>query len=351
MNKNKNTTFKEAFKDHIIEYKQPYMLGAGFIAWFLLLIIFATVGQTAPYNKTAFELGGFSVAWYAIFILTGAVYAVILAIREAHFLNVNRDHFFDGGMLGIILGIIGARLYYVIFNPPAGGFSEIFNIRGGGLAIHGGVIVGVLFAFIYTKIRKMDRFLVMDLLAPGFLIGQIIGRWGNFFNQEAHGGPMSEGARNFLRHVLPSFVYQNMNIAGTFYHPTFLYESLWNLAGLILLLVIRRKKWFKVGDMIGLYLIWYGLGRGLLIEPFRTDALLFITSADPANFFLNMINRVNVVLSLTLFTTGGILYIYIKNKLKPELPYYFDVVKENEEEALFLLSKEGKKQTKENKKK
>lgn len=342
-------TFKDKLLAHFKKYAQPYIIGVSFAVWFFLMVLLGTVGQTPPFNSIAIEIGSFGIAWYAVFILTGVIFAVVLAMREAHFLNVNRDHLFDAAMIGLIVGIVGARLYYVIFNP-VGGFMDIINIRGGGLAIHGAVIASVIFAVIYTKIRKMDLLALLDMVAVGFLIAQIVGRWGNFFNQEAHGGPMGEGAQNFLRVVLPSFVYENMNIGGTYYHPTFLYESIWNFVGLIGLLIIRRKRIFKMGDLIGLYLIWYGLGRGLLIEPFREDALLFFINANPTNFFLNMLNRVNVVLSLTLFTTGGSLYIVFKNKFNPDIPYYLDVVNENKEEALYLMSKEGRKKSKEGRK-
>src|SRR5690554_1253591 len=345
MNKTKKNETKEKLKDHFINYKQPYIIGAAFVGWFLLILTLATAGKQPPYNPVAFSLFGLDIAWYAIFILTGAIFAVILSYREAFFLNVNRDHLIDGALIRIVLGIIAASLYYVIFESPDG-FSEIFNLRGGGLAIHGGIIVGVIFVFVYTKIRKMNLFKVLDLLAVGFLIGQIIGRFGNFMNQEAHGGPISANAQTFLSVIIPNFIYNNMFINGVPYHPTFLYESLWNLLGLILLLVLRRKRVFKIGDMIGLYLIWYGLGRGLLIEPFRTDPLLFIESVGMDNIF----NRVNVVLSLTLFVIGRTLYLVIKNNINKELPYYYDVVNENKEEAKFLLSKEGREKRKGNKK-
>lgn len=341
---NEEKTFKENLINHFKKYKQPYIMGAAFVGWFLLLLILAVAGKTPPYNSAAFTLFELEITWYAIFILTGAGFAVILAYREAFFLGVNRDHLIDGGLVGIVLGIIGARLYYVMFNS-VGGIGEIFNIRGGGLAIHGGIIVGVIFVIVYTRVRKMNLFKVLDLLAVGFLIGQIIGRWGNFMNQEAHGGPISFNAQGYLSVIIPNFIYDNMLIGGVYYHPTFLYESLWNLAGLIGLLILRRKRVLKIGDMIGLYLIWYGLGRGLLIEPFRTDPLLFIDSVGAANIF----NRVNVVLSIVLFVLGGTAYLVVKNIIKPDLPYYLDVVNENKEEAFKLLNKENNKSKNKNK--
>lgn len=345
-NKNKNElNFKEKAKKHFLNNKQPYILGVGLVLWFSLLLILATAFKTAPYNNVAFSLFGLDVAWYAVFILTGVIFAVILAYREAFFLNINRDHLIDMAMIGVIIGIIGARLYYVIFHP-VGGFREIFDLRAGGLAIHGAVIAGIIFVIIYAKVRKINLFKLFDLLAVGFLVGQIIGRWGNFMNREAHGGEMSLNAQKYLSVIIPNFIYSNMFIDGAYQHPTFLYESLWNLGGLILLLILRRKRIFKIGDMMGLYLIWYGFGRGLLIEPFRTDPLLFNINAGMGNIF----NRVNVVLSLTLFTIGGLVYIIVKNKILTDLPYYYDVVNENKEEAMFLLSKEGRQKRKKEKK-
>lgn len=307
------------FIDHFISFKVPYLMGSSFVVVFILLVALATAGQTPPYRSEAISIGSFSIAWYAVFILTGISFAVIMAVREAKFLDVNTSHLIDGAMYAIVLSILGARLYYVIFdaNGTYNNIGEVFNISGGGLAIHGAIITAIVFVIVYTKVRKMNVFAVADLLAPGFLIGQIIGRWGNFMNQEAHGGPIKEGTYNVLKNIIPNFILENMNIGGTYYHPTFLYEGLWNLLGLILILVIRRKKVLKLGDLMGYYLIWYGLGRGLLIEPFRTDPL-YIGSL-----------KVNIVLSIGLFAIGGIAYLIVKNVLRRDLPYYVDVVHEN----------------------
>ncbi len=320
MNKNKNTN-ENKFKAHFLDYKEPYAIGIGFVLWFIILLLIATLGQTPPFEKNALELGSLRVAWYAIFILTGIIFAVILAIREAKYLGIDVNHLTDGILIAVPLSIIGARLYYVIFDPAGhagyNNIGDVFNIAGGGLAIHGAIITAIIFVIIYTKVRKMNLWALLDILAPGFLIGQILGRWGNFFNQEAHGGPISTNTYNFLKVILPNFILENMNIGGIYYHPTFLYEGLWNLAGLITILIVRRKTIFKLGDLIGLYLIWYGLGRGLLIEPFRTDPLII--------FGL----RVNVIFSLGIFVVGGIAYMIIKNLLNRDIPYYLDIVKEN----------------------
>ncbi|MDD2575332.1 MAG: prolipoprotein diacylglyceryl transferase [Acholeplasmataceae bacterium] len=336
MNKNKNTNDNK-FTKHFLAYKEPYTIGIGFVLWFIMLLLIATLGQTPPFEKNALEFGSLRITWYAIFILTGIIFAVILAIREAKYLGLDVNHLTDGILIAVPLAIIGARLYYVIFDPQgyAGykNIGDVFNISGGGLAIHGAIITAIIFVVIYTKVRNMNIWSLLDILAPGFLIGQILGRWGNFFNQEAHGGPISTNTYNFLKVILPNFILENMNIGGIYYHPTFLYEGLWNLAGLIAILVVRRKRIFKLGDLIGLYLIWYGLGRGLLIEPFRTDPLII--------FGL----RVNVIFSLGIFVVGGIAYIIIKNLLNRDIPYYLDVVKEN----VVLVEKEKQEKAKQKK--
>ncbi len=311
-------------KEHVIKHEQYYLPG-GFILWFLLLVFLATVGQNPPFSSFALDLGSIQIAWYAIFILSGIGMAAIMAFREAKKLNINSNHLSDGILIAVPLAIIGARLYYVIFDPIKNNYhsiGDVLNIAGGGLAIHGAVIITLIFVVIYTRVRKINIWALLDMIAPGFLIGQIVGRWGNFFNQEAHGGLMTEKAYNFLKYVLPRFVLENMYMTKNgetgYFHPTFLYEGLWNLLGLIIILIVRRKKLLKLGDLIGYYLIWYGLGRGLLIEPFRTDPL-----------FIGNI-RVNVLFSIVLFAVGGLAFIIIKNILFRELPYYADFVLENE---------------------
>lgn len=314
----------KTIKEHIKKYDAFYLTGA-FIFWFLLLILLATVGQTPPYNSLAVDMGFLQIAWYAIFILSGIGMATIMAFREAKRLNINSNHLSDAILIAVPLAIVGARLYYVIFDPVKNNyksFLDVINIAGGGLAIHGAVIITLIFVVIYTRIRKLNIWALLDILAPGFLLGQIVGRWGNFFNQEAHGGLMSDKAYNFLNYVLPKFIMENMYMTESgetgYFHPTFLYEGLWNLLGLIIILIVRRKKLLKLGDLIGYYLIWYGLGRGLLIEPFRTDPL-----------YIGGI-RVNILFSLTLFVLGGVSFLVVKNILFRELPYYYEYVLENE---------------------
>lgn len=318
-------------KAHLIKYRMGYQMGTGMALWFLLLIFMATNGQKPPFDSVALRVGQFSIAWYAVFIISGIIFASILGFYEIKFIGINKDDLYDGILFTVPLAIAGARLYYVIFDPHNSykTIGEVFDIAGGGLAIHGAVITTIIFLIFFTRYKKMNIWKVFDILAPGFLIGQIMGRWGNFFNQEAHGG---ETTREFLKDTLhlPNFIVENMNKGGIYYHPTFLYEGLWNFVGFILILILRRKKVFKIGDLIGFYLIWYGLGRGFLIEPFRTDPLWIGTPVENQAFSLM---KVNILMSLVLFVGGGILYLVLKNLVFfKELPYYIDVYNEGKKE-------------------
>lgn len=303
-----------------------YTMAGAMVSWFIFLLLMATIGQKAPYNSIAIEVGSLSIAWYAVFILSGIVFGASLAFYEIKFLGIKKDDLYDGILFAVPLAIIGARLYYVIFDPSNSyeSIGDILNIAGGGLAIHGAVIITIIFLIFFTRFKKINIWKMLDMLAPGFLIGQIMGRWGNFFNQEAHGGPTT---KTFLKDKLhlPNFIVENMNKGGTYYHPTFLYEGLWNFLGLIIILVLRRKKLFKIGDLIGFYLIWYGLGRGFLIEPFRTDPLWI---GNPVPDVLFSLQKVNILMSLGLFVGGGIIYLVVKNMIFKELPYYIDVFNE-----------------------
>ena len=199
-----------------------------------------------------------------------------------------------------IVYFLGARLYYVLFNLDyyLSNLSEIPAIWHGGLAIHGGIIGGTLTIIIYSlkhKKNKNDIIRYLDICAIGILIGQIIGRWGNFFNQEAHGG---ETTREFLQSIhLPNFIINGMNIGGLYYHPTFLYESLLNLIGLIILLIIRKYKNIKTGMILSIYLMWYSVVR-FFIESMRTDSLML--------YSLKMAQ----VISIIFFILGIIIFIY-----------------------------------------
>ena len=286
---------------------------------FLVVWLLAILTQDGtPYNQTALDLGFAQVQWYAVFILTGLSIGAFLAYEEFKRLGWDTDILFDGLLWAVPLSIVGSRLYYVIFDPTPNynSFMDVINITNGGLSIHGAVITTIIFLFFFTKKKKISFWALADMVAIGFLIGQIVGRWGNFMNREAY-GPVIESP--FILSILPSFIKEQMTISGIVHHPTFLYEGLWNFAGLVFLLITRRKKIFKVGDVLGLYLIWYGLGRGAIIEPLRTGG-------DPGDALRMFGLPTNIVISLTLFMLGGIALILAKQYLIKDQKYYVDLL-------------------------
>lgn len=308
------TTIKQWFFNHIT----PIKLYGGALLYFVVLVILAVVPQTrVPYNNVAIDLGFVEVAWYAVFILSGLLIAVFWSVDEFKKKGLSVDFLYDALLWTVPIAIIGSRIYYVIFDPNKNYQSiiDIINISRGGLSIHGVVITATLFVLFYTKKKGVNFWLIADIVAVGFLIGQIVGRWGNFMNQEAY-GPVIES--QFILNILPAFIKDQMFIAGNYHHPTFLYEGLWNLVGLVILINIRRKKLLKIGDLFALYLMWYGLGRGAIIEPLRTGGAEF----DALRVFGL---PVNIYLSLILFLGGGLLLMFLKNKKLPELPYYAEV--------------------------
>ncbi|WP_166627259.1 prolipoprotein diacylglyceryl transferase [Jeotgalicoccus sp. S0W5] len=225
----------------------------------------------AAIDPVAISLGPLSIHWYGIIILTGMILGYFLAKRETIKRGLPDDLFMDLMMYIIIFSLIGARLYYVLFNLDYYLFNpiDIIKVYEGGMAIHGGLIGGFLAGLIYTKKKGYSFFQIADIAAPSILLGQAIGRWGNFINQEAHGGPVS---RDFLENLMiPEFIINHMNIDGTYYHPTFLYESVWSIIGVVILLLIRPK--LKIGDTILVYLVYYSIGR-FFIEGMRTDSLM-----------------------------------------------------------------------------
>ena len=223
-------------------------------------------------NKYIFEIGNFKVEWYSALIILGAMIGITMVLKEAKRYKYPTEFVFNMMFWAIIFGIIGARVYYVLFNLELyDSFWEACKIWEGGLAVHGGIIAGVLVILLYCKKYKVRAMRMFDFLAPAMLLAQAIGRWGNFFNSEAH------GAATTLAHLeslhIPEFIVKGMNIDGIYYTPTFLYESIWCLVGFLLLLIIRRLKITKVGQPFALYLMWYGLGR-FIIESMRTDSLM-----------------------------------------------------------------------------
>lgn len=334
-----------------------------FLRWSVFEADFASINEDteikAIYNldNVIFSVNVFgwttlTIQAYAFFIVSGIIVAVLLALREAPRVGLKQDDFLDGFLWITPLAIIGARLWYVIYEPSSfigGGFVSTmlrilgFNQVGGswqfvglaGLAIHGAFITAVILAYFYTRKRKIDVFKLLDIVAVGFIIAQAFGRWGNFFNQEAHGGLVGgytgttlnavanlsvQDQYEYLRHTLhiPEFIVNNMYITRAsnalaqepltgFYHPTFFYELTLNLVGFSIMLVLRRIKKVHIGEIFAFYLIWYG-GVRIFIETMRTDPLLFD--------FLGMTLKTAIVTSVTMIILGILVSIYVRLKRK-----------------------------------
>lgn len=230
------------------------------------------------------DIGNFSVAYYGIIIAIGMLAGIAIARSEARRTKQNQEDYLDLAIVAIIFSVIGARIYYVAFSWDVykNDLGSIFNLRQGGLAIYGGVIAAIITTYIFTKVKKMSFPLVADTAGLGLLLGQIIGRWGNFFNREAFGGytnnifamqlPLDSVRASDVTEELMAHLITVDGVSYIQVHPTFLYESMWNLALLLILLKIRKYKKFD-GEVFLLYLAGYGIGR-FWIENLRTDQLL-----------------------------------------------------------------------------
>ncbi len=229
---------------------------------------FPELGISVEVNPIAFQIGDFKIYWYGIIIGIGFLLAVLYGFASCKKMRINKDHLFDAIIGGLIGGIVGARLYYVLFYPGDKYLQnplEIFNIKEGGLGIYGGIIGALLVGALVARWRKMHVFAVLDVASIGFLIGQGIGRWGNFVNQEAFGTATD----------LPWGMYSDrtaLEVVGNV-HPCFLYESLLCLLGFVLLHFFTRKWRQYDGQTFLLYIVWYGATR-FFIEGLRTDSLL-----------------------------------------------------------------------------
>lgn len=229
-----------------------------------------------PLNPIAIDLGPIQIHWYGLIIGFGVLLGLIIALRESERRGLDKEIFTDMILFAVPIAIISARIYYVIFqweyysqNP-----GDIIKIWNGGIAIHGALIGSVLTAMVFAKVKKVSFWKLADIGAPSLLLGQAIGRWGNFMNQEAHGGEIT---RSFLENMhLPEFIINQMYINGTYYHPTFLYESLWNIIGVIILLSLRKVN-LRRGELFLTYVFWYSIGR-FYIEGLRTDSLMLTES-------------------------------------------------------------------------
>jgi len=263
----------------------------------------------AQINRTAFELFGLPIYWYAIIIVSGIAIALWLSNREALRVGLKEDDMTNFILWALPIAIIGARLYYILFDLEQylADPIQIFNTRSGGLAIYGGLIAAVIVLIVYTRHNFIDPWLFLDVVAPSVLLAQAMGRWGNFTNHEAYGG---ETTRQFLESLhLPQFIINNMYIDGAFRQPTFLYESMWSLAGFILILIIRKKVAIKRGELFLGYVIWYSFGR-FFVEGMRTDSLYLFGGI-----------RVSQMLSVVLFV-GGLVLLYYRRKKRTDIQLY-----------------------------
>lgn len=249
-----------------------------------MLVSFPNLDFSVTVNRVAFNLFGIDIYWYAILIATGLVLGLFYIYHFAPYHNLNKNDVLDVATYTIIGGIVGARLYYVIFafDKFKDNLWSIFNLRDGGIAIYGAIIGGFLVILFMSHRKHMNLISCMDLSVIPLFIGQCIGRWGNFFNQEAFGtntnslfAMYSENTHKYLkRHsaeLLQNGIVVDPNLPV---HPTFLYESFWCLIGLIFLLFYRNKRKFT-GEMSIFYAVWYGLGR-FFIEGLRTDSLMIL---------------------------------------------------------------------------
>nr|WP_279325938.1 prolipoprotein diacylglyceryl transferase [Bacillus sp. FJAT-47783] len=229
-----------------------------------------------PLDRVAFELGPIQVYWYGLIIGFGALLGLWLAVRESERRGLHKDLFVDLVLIALPLAIVGARTYYVLFQWDyySQNLADIPKIWQGGLAIHGGLIAAILTGYVFARVKNVSFWKIVDIAAPSIILGQAIGRWGNFMNQEAHGGPVT---REFLENLhLPDFIINQMYINGQYYHPTFLYESIWNLIGFVILLSLRKVN-LRQGELFLSYVIWYSIGR-FFIEEMRTDSLMLTES-------------------------------------------------------------------------
>lgn len=256
-------------------------------------------------DPVAFNLGPLSVRWYGIIIAVGILLGYFVAQRALVKAGLHKDTLVDIIFYSALFGFIAARIYFVIFQWPyyVENPSEIIKIWHGGIAIHGGLIGGFIAGVIACKVKNLNPFQIGDIVAPSIILAQGIGRWGNFMNHEAHGGPVS---RAFLEKLhLPNFIIENMYINGQYYHPTFLYESIWDVAGFIILVNIRKH--LKLGETFFLYLTWYSIGR-FFIEGLRTDSLMLTSNI-----------RVAQLVSILLILISISLIVYRRIKYNPPL--------------------------------
>lgn len=270
-------------------------------------VAFPNIGISFSNLPTGFSVFGFTIAFYGVIIAIGMIAGYLVAAYQAKRTGQDKDMYLDFAVWAIIFSLICARLYYVIFSwdDYKDDLLQIFNLRAGGLAIYGGVIGGMISVLVYSKIKKKNMWLMMDTACVGLITGQIIGRFGNFFNKEAFGGytdgilamqlPWEEAVRHMSSDAVQTLA-QHVENGMITVHPTFLYESLWNLAVLIVILAYTKHKRFD-GELLCLYIGGYGLGR-VWIEGLRTDQLLLWNTKLPVSQLLAGIMVVAAVVGI-----------------------------------------------------
>ena len=263
-----------------------------------MAINFPHLGSRLDQVEKTLHVGDIEIAYSGVDVVLGMILGMSLVLREAKRLGQNVDRYWDMTMIGLVAGVVGARIYYVIFawDLYRDNLLEIFNIRHGGLAIYGGIIGATIAVFTYSRVKKMSFSVMTDCIAPGLLVGQIIGRWGNFFNREAFGGytdglfamqlPVSAVRENEITSQMWEHLTAVNGVDMIQVHPTFLYEGMWNLGVLILLWLYRKHKKFN-GEVFLLYLVGYGIGRAW-IEGLRTDQLLLPAVGIPVSQVLSV---------------------------------------------------------------
>lgn len=257
-------------------------------------------------DRVFISIGGINIYWYSVLIVVSLVIGIFFSVKEAKKNGLTKEFITDLIFYIIPVAILGARIYYVIFNFSAfkDNLIDIFKIWEGGLAIYGSVIAAIIFIIFYCKKKNKNILLTLDTLTPYLILGQSIGRWGNFINKEAHGALTTYEQLKSMH--IPNFIIEGMYINGAYYIPTFLYESLWCLLGFILLLIIRNKNKYKnTGLLLFIYFIWYGVGR-FFIEGLRTDSLYLGTL------------RISQIISIILILIGiiGITFTIIRGDKK-----------------------------------
>jgi len=263
-------------------------------------------------NPIAFNLGGIQVHWYGIIIASAVVLATILAVQEAKRRRIDPDSIYDLILWALPVAIITARMYYVIFEWGyyQNHVDEIVRVWDGGIAIYGALIGAGIVVYLFCRANWIPVWLMLDIIAPVLIMAQGIGRWGNFMNQEAFGRITSLAFLQSLH--LPHFIIQQMLIDGAYRQPTFLYESLWDILGFIVLMSLRHKKHlFKQGEVFLSYVIWYAFGR-FFVEGMRTDSLMLLGI------------RVSQWLSVILFIGAIGILVFRRKSMQERLPDYLE---------------------------